>query len=96
MNPPTITPKQAEVLYYLARACSNSEIASEMGVAISTVKLHLRSIFIRLDVNCRTRALVKAEELNLIPKKLPTTAVRIPAQSQRKQKQTSNSKKQPD
>lgn len=72
MNSPKITPKQSEVLYYLAKAYSNQEISDAMGVSVSTVKLHLRSIFLRLNVNCRTKALITAETLNLVPKRLPS------------------------
>lgn len=36
-----LTPKQTEVLYYLAQACSNQQIADKMGISVATVKLHL-------------------------------------------------------
>lgn len=35
----SITPKQQEVLFYLARGYQNKEIAYRMGLSVSTIKL---------------------------------------------------------
>ncbi len=66
-----LTPKQTEVLYYLAQACSNQQIADKMGISVATVKLHLSVLYQKLDAHTRTKALIKAQALGLVPSKLP-------------------------
>ena len=61
-----LTPKQKEVLGYLAMGLQNKEIAKAMNLSVSTVKLHVSGILLRLDVHTRTAALVKAQKLGLI------------------------------
>ena len=61
-----LTPKQKEVLGFLATGLQNKEIAKAMGLSVSTVKLHVSGILLRLDVHTRTAALVKAQKLGLI------------------------------
>ena len=61
-----LTFRQKEVLGYLRKGLLNKQIAYIMGLSVSTVKLHISGIFIRLNVNTRTAAVVKAQELGLI------------------------------
>lgn len=61
-----LTFRQKEVLEYLGKGFLNKQIAHAMGLSISTIKLHIAGIFIRLDVNTRTAAVVKAQKLGLI------------------------------
>ncbi len=61
-----LTPRQIEVLKYLALGLQNKQIAYEMGISISTVKLHLNGIYTRLRVNNRVQALLCAREHNII------------------------------
>ncbi|MGN1080031.1 MAG: response regulator transcription factor [Alphaproteobacteria bacterium] len=63
---PHLTPKQIEVLKHLARGLPNKQIAYEMGLSISTVKLHLNSIFIRLQAKNRVQALLRAREEHIL------------------------------
>lgn len=58
-----LTPRQREVLALLAEGKSNKEIASELGLAAGTVKIHVSSIFKALNVNNRTLAVIAANEL---------------------------------
>lgn len=62
-----LTPKQKEVLSYLAAGYQNKEIAFHMGLSLSTVKIHLIGLYTRLNVKTRIEAVVKARKLNLIP-----------------------------
>src|SRR3954454_954892 len=39
-----LTPRQAEVLSYLARGYSTSQMAAEMGVSVATVRNHVRDL----------------------------------------------------
>ena len=61
-----LTPKQRDVLSLLAQGLRNKEIAKKMNISVSTVKLHISGIFIRLNVCTRTAAVIKAQKLNLI------------------------------
>lgn len=58
-----LTPRQRQVLALLAEGKSNKEIASELGLAAGTVKIHVSSIFKALNVNNRTLAVIAANEL---------------------------------
>ncbi len=56
-----LTSKQKEVLGHLRKGLLNKQIAHAMGLSVSTIKLHISGIFIRLNVNTRTAAVVKAQ-----------------------------------
>ena len=58
-----LTPRQRQVLSLLAEGKSNKEIASELGLAAGTVKIHVSSIFKALNVNNRTLAVIAANEM---------------------------------
>ena len=62
----TITPKQKEVLFYLAQGYQNKEIAYKMGLSVSTIKLHLTGLYLRLNVKNRIEALIIAQQLGLL------------------------------
>lgn len=62
----SITPKQQEVLFYLARGYQNKEIAYRMGLSVSTIKLHLTGLYLRLNVKNRIEALITAQKLGLL------------------------------
>ena len=63
-----LTPKQQEVLGYLAKGMQNKEIAAEMGLSVSTVKLHVSGILFRLNAKTRTSAVITAQKSKLIDK----------------------------
>ena len=66
MSIQALTQKQREVLKYLSFGFQNKEIASQMGLSVSTIKLHVSAMMHRLDVKTRTAAVVKAQKLGLI------------------------------
>jgi LuxR family maltose regulon positive regulatory protein len=43
-----------------------AEIAAEMVVSINTVRTHAKHIYSKLDVNSRTKAVQRANELGLL------------------------------
>ncbi len=51
-----LTGRQTEVLALLAEGRTNQEIASRLGIAIATVKLHVNAILRTLNVKNRTQA----------------------------------------
>ena len=58
------TPRQAEVLMLLAKGLSNKEIARELDLAESTVKIHVAAIFRELGARNRTQAVVLAQKMS--------------------------------
>jgi DNA-binding NarL/FixJ family response regulator len=55
-----LSAREREVLELIAHGKSNKEIASELGIAESTVKCHISVILMRLNVGDRTQAVVAA------------------------------------
>lgn len=60
-----LTPREREVLSFLARGASNKEIARELDLQIVTVKLHVRGVCRKLSAANRTQAALKAQELGI-------------------------------
>lgn len=65
-NIEALTPKEKEVLSYVAKGASNQEIADKLCVRDVTVKTHLNSIFKKLKVSNRTQAVLLAMQIDLI------------------------------
>lgn len=61
-----LTAREREVLTLVASGRANKQIARELGIAETTVKAHLTSIFQRLGVGDRTQAALWAKEHRLI------------------------------
>src|SRR5437762_6027567 len=63
-----LTPREAEVLLWVAQGKSNGDIAIILGMAEKTVKKHMGSIFEKLGVEGRNAATVRAlEVLSTLP-----------------------------
>lgn len=60
-----ISPRQADVLRLLVEGKSNKAISRDLGIAESTVKTHLETIYRKLDATSRTQAVVAAARLGL-------------------------------
>jgi DNA-binding NarL/FixJ family response regulator len=65
--PDPLTPREVEVLRAVARGLSNVEIGRELFIGEATVKTHLLRIFVKLDVDDRTRAVTVAMERGILP-----------------------------
>ena len=61
-----LTPRELEVLRFLARGISNAEIASELVLGEATIKTHVARIFSKLDLHDRAQAVVLAYETGLV------------------------------
>jgi LuxR family maltose regulon positive regulatory protein len=61
-----LTAREGEVLNHIADGDSNQMIADKLVITLSAVKKHTRNIFAKLNVNSRTRAIVRARQLKLI------------------------------
>lgn len=57
-----LTPREAEVLFWVARGKTNDEIATVLGIGLTTVKKHLESTYSKLGVENRTAAAAMALE----------------------------------
>jgi DNA-binding NarL/FixJ family response regulator len=57
-----LTPREAEVLFWVARGKTNDEIATILGIGLTTVKKHLESTYSKLGVENRTAAAAMALE----------------------------------
>ena len=65
-RPDPLTDRETEILRLMAGGFSNKEIANSLGVAEGTIKNHVSSILSKLGVRDRTRAVLKAFELQLV------------------------------
>jgi DNA-binding NarL/FixJ family response regulator len=57
-----LTPREAEVLFWVARGKTNEEIGIVLGIGLTTVKKHLESTYAKLGVENRTAAAAMALE----------------------------------
>ena len=62
-----ITPRELEILQFIASGLSNREIAEKAFVSENTVKTHSSHVFDKLGARRRTEAVQRARELRLIP-----------------------------
>ena len=60
-----ITPRELEVLEWMARGLSNQEIADRMFVSLNTVKTHASNVFAKLGAQRRTQAIQQAKALGI-------------------------------
>jgi DNA-binding NarL/FixJ family response regulator len=56
----SLSPREMEILQFIARGRSNKEIAHDLGISRQTVKNHMTSILRKLAVNDRTQAAIYA------------------------------------
>ncbi len=65
-----LSKREIEVLELLAEGYSNQEIGDKLFVSLNTIKTHISSIYQKLNVQRRTQAIQRAQELKII---IPTT-----------------------
>ena len=61
----SLTPRERQILAWLARGVSNKEIARALDLAESTVKVHVQSVLRKLNIKSRVQAAVFAVEHHL-------------------------------
>jgi DNA-binding NarL/FixJ family response regulator len=61
-----LTPREIEILQYIAKGYLNKQIAAELGISEQTIKNHVTSILRKLNANARTEAVVVAIKQGLI------------------------------
>ena len=61
-----LTPRETEILDYIAQGYLNKQIAVKLGISEQTIKNHVTSILRKLNANARTEAVVLAIKQGLI------------------------------
>nr|WP_277355444.1 LuxR C-terminal-related transcriptional regulator [Curtobacterium pusillum] len=61
-----LSDRELEVLRLIMRAHTNAEIASDLGLAVGTVKRHVYNVFRKLEVSSRVAAITAATRLGLM------------------------------
>ena len=54
-----LTPRQKQILQYLAQGFLYKEVADQLGLSVETVRTHIRNIYEKLQVHTRTDAINK-------------------------------------
>ena len=66
-----LTHREMDVLTLLAEGACNKAIARDLGIAVGTVKAHVKAIFDKLDATTRTHAVIRASQRGLVPASRP-------------------------
>lgn len=61
-----LTDRESEVLQAISKGYSNRDVADLLGIAASTVPVHVRNIYRKLEVSNRTQAVFEARKLGLL------------------------------
>ncbi|QKW39779.1 helix-turn-helix transcriptional regulator [Actinomadura sp. NAK00032] len=64
---PVLSPRELDVLSYVAIGCTNAEAAERLGLLPETVKSYLRSAMRKLDSHTRLEAVTAARRAGLLP-----------------------------
>ena len=62
---PTLTPREAQILEYIAQGLDNAQTAARLDLSEKTVRNHITSIFDKIGVESRAQAIVLAREHGL-------------------------------
>ncbi len=62
---PTLTPREAQILEYIAQGLDNAQTAARLDLSEKTVRNHITSIFDKIGVESRAQAIVLAREQGL-------------------------------
>ena len=65
-NPANLTEREMDILYCLKEGLQNKEIASRLFISAKTVDNHMSSIFYKLEVNSRIKAVQEASHLGIL------------------------------
>jgi LuxR family maltose regulon positive regulatory protein len=60
-----LSAREQEALMLLKKGMSNKQIARELGLSEATIKFHVKNIYSKLGVSCRSMAIAVSHHLNL-------------------------------
>lgn len=61
-----LSPREAEIMAFVAAGLVNKEIARKLGISEGTVKSHRKNLYEKMGVTSRSEAIAKARDLGLI------------------------------
>jgi LuxR family maltose regulon positive regulatory protein len=61
-----LSAREIDTLKLIAQDLSNQEIADKLFISLNTVKTHLKNLYLKLEVDNRAKAVIKAKELRMI------------------------------
>lgn len=61
-----LSPRESEILALVARGYTYGELAKLLGVSLSTVQTHVKSIYSKLAVHSKTEAVFEARQMGLL------------------------------
>lgn len=61
-----LSKREMEILRLIASGLENSEVASELGISINTVRSHLKRTYPKLDAENRAHAIHRGHQLGLL------------------------------
>ncbi len=62
---PTLTEREREILQWIARGSTNSDIAKHLSLSVKTVSNYVSNIFSKLQVTDRAQAIIRAKDAGL-------------------------------
>lgn len=65
-TPPTLTPRELDVLRLLADGCTYARAANRLGVSTHTVVTHVKNAYRKLDVHSGAAAVMRVMQLGLL------------------------------
>lgn len=63
---PGLSPRETEILTFIAKGLNRGEIAQALGISTTTVATHIGSVYRKLNVGSRSEATLEAVRLGLI------------------------------
>ncbi|MFD2587119.1 response regulator transcription factor [Croceitalea marina] len=61
-----LTNREYQILKLIAQGHSNSEIADELFLSLSTIKTHVSNLYTKMNVKSRFRAIAVAKEIKIV------------------------------
>lgn len=59
-----LSPREEEIILFVARGFTNKQIACELRIAEKTVESHLGNLYRKIDARCRSEAVAKYLQLS--------------------------------
>ena len=61
--PPELTPRECDVLRWLAAGKTDADIGALLGISVRTVHKHLEHMYVKLGVETRTAAVMRSLDM---------------------------------